>query len=45
VSIRLSGKGSGTIQVTKDGVDGTVCDDNFNKADAEVVCRMLGSKG
>lgn len=45
VTVQLSGKASGTIQVTKNGVLGTICDDHFNKADAQVVCRMLGSKG
>lgn len=45
VTVQLSGKAAGTIQVTKNGVLGTICDDHFNKADAQVVCRMLGSKG
>lgn len=48
-SIRLVGPagvaGQGRVEIQKDGVWGTVCDDQFDMMDAAVVCRMLGSKG
>ncbi|XP_061177723.1 uncharacterized protein LOC133186505 [Saccostrea echinata] len=48
-SIRLVGPagvaGQGRVEIQKDGIWGTVCDDQFDMMDAKVVCRMLGSKG
>lgn len=32
----------GTIEVLHNGRWGTICDDGFGKADADVICRMLG---
>ena len=32
----------GTILICKDGAWGTVCDDFFDQAEAQVVCRKLG---
>ena len=32
----------GRVQITRNGVKGTVCDDNFDNNAATVVCRMLG---
>lgn len=45
VQIRLaSGESpsSGRVEVRHNGVWGTICDDNFAVAEAQVVCRMLG---
>lgn len=48
-NIRLVGPagvaGQGRVEIQKDGVWGTICDDQFDMKDAAVVCRMLGSKG
>lgn len=48
-NIRLVGPsgvaGQGRVEVQKDGLWGTLCDDQFDMLDAAVVCRMLGSKG
>ena len=46
LEVRLSGGQSsfeGKVEVNYDGEWGTVCDDKFDMADANVVCRMLGS--
>lgn len=32
----------GTIEILHNGRWGTVCDDNFDKVDADVICRMMG---
>ncbi|CAE1270052.1 PRSS12 [Acanthosepion pharaonis] len=33
---------SGRIEITRNGIKGTVCDDEFDNNDATVICRMLG---
>ena len=32
----------GRVEITINGVNGTVCDDNFDNNTATVLCRMLG---
>eukprot|EP00105_Crassostrea_gigas_P038245 XP_019922393.1 PREDICTED: deleted in malignant brain tumors 1 protein-like [Crassostrea gigas] len=44
-NVRLVGSGysdRGTVEVYLNGQWGTICDDRFNKADGDVICRMLG---
>ncbi|XP_053388149.1 deleted in malignant brain tumors 1 protein-like [Mercenaria mercenaria] len=48
IRIYLSGGAhsyEGTIHIEHSGSYGTICDDNFDTADAKVVCRMLGYHG
>ncbi|CAE1296095.1 unnamed protein product [Acanthosepion pharaonis] len=33
---------SGRVEITRQGVKGTVCDDEFDNNDAKVICRMMG---
>ncbi|CAE1270069.1 DMBT1 [Acanthosepion pharaonis] len=33
---------SGRIEIIRNGIRGTVCDDNFDNNDAKVICRMMG---
>jgi len=45
VAYRLAGsatEGQGRLEVSVDGVWGTVCDDDFTDTDAQVACYSLG---
>lgn len=33
---------SGRVELTYDGIRGTICDDNWDNKDAKVICKMLG---
>ena len=33
---------SGRVVLTRNNEKGTICDDNWDDADATVICRMLG---
>ncbi|XP_017276604.1 macrophage receptor MARCO [Kryptolebias marmoratus] len=42
-TVRLvPGKRKGRVEVKRNNVWGTVCDDNFERLDGKVICRMLG---
>ena len=45
IGVQLVGGGyhdRGTIQIFHNGQWGTICDDNFDSNDGDVICRMLG---
>ena len=47
IQVRLTGGhhyGLGRLEVLYNATWGTVCDDRFDVADAQVACRMLGFK-
>lgn len=37
-----SNEGQGTVQVYHENQWGNICDDNFDKNDAKVLCKMIG---
>ena len=48
VTVRLRGGPSwnqGRVEIYHDGKWGTICDNDFDIVDADVICRMLGHKG
>ncbi|WAR22275.1 DMBT1-like protein, partial [Mya arenaria] len=41
-AVRLSGSGSGRVEIYLNRTWGTICDDSFDNEDAQVICFMLG---
>ena len=42
--VDFEGQAQGRLEVFHDGQWGTVCDDSFEDADAQVACRQLGNE-
>ena len=35
-------KNEGRVEVIRNGLRGTICDDNFDQSEVDTVCRILG---